>query len=163
VPDPYERHGRGDGRDAWGPVPSRSQARAAAAAEQVIPEVVPEGKRPPGKKDPDLCKAAHWKGPHQPKLYIRDSGWRKRRCYWGNAWGRDVPVWFCAHEEVCIGCGKVLHISIPAEQCPDYHAITEAEQAVLDEEVERWRQRRLARRQPVIDGPQGYRKRKEQT
>jgi hypothetical protein len=160
MPDPYERHARSPA--VWGPLRSRSQQRAAAAAEQVLPEVVPEGKRPPAKKDPSLCKAAHWKGPHQPKLRVREYSWRKTpRCRWGIFWRQPEPSWDCSHEEVCAGCGKVLRTSIGKTECPDFHPITEEQRDALERELERWRQRGAARRRrPVIDGPQGYRKQK---
>jgi hypothetical protein len=157
MPDPYERHGRNSWE--WGPSPSRGQSRAAAADQELA-----GAKRSPAKKDPDLCKAAHWKGLHRPKLHVREYGWRKKaQCKWTVRWGRDVPVWHCVHEEVCTGCGKILRIGIPAEECPDFHPVTEAEQDALEAEIERWRERRAARRlqRPVIDGPQGYRKKKE--
>lgn len=154
MPDPYERHARTrDLSGAWGPNPGRRQARMAAAAEPVV-------KRPPGKKDPDLCKALHW-APHKPVLRIREFSWKKPlKCAWRNFWSRDVPEWDCNHEEVCSGCGKVLRITVGAAGCPDFHEITETEQQALDTEIELWRVRRAARRRPVIDGPQGYRKKK---
>lgn len=155
MPDPYERHGRGTGWDVWGPTPSRHQQRAAAAADDAV-------KPPPAKKDKDLCKAAHWKGPHQPQLRVREYSWRKTpRCRWGIFWRQPEPSWECSHEEVCAGCGKVLRISISKTECPDFHPITEAERDALEREIERWRERVASRRyqrRPVIDGPQGYRK-----
>jgi hypothetical protein len=162
MPDPYERHARTKDPSGWENQNPRS-ARQAAAAEQVLPEVVPEGKRPPAKKDPNLCKGAHWKMPHKPELRIREYGFRKKDgCHWVIGWGRDEPAWWCLHEEVCARCGKVLRITVEREQCPDFHSIATEEQIELDLEIERWRERRAARRlkRPVIDGPQGYRKRK---
>jgi hypothetical protein len=155
MPDPYERHGRATGGDVWGPNPSRRQTRAAAAAE-------PEGKRPPGKKDPNLCKAAHWKGLHQPRLRIRQYGRQRLQCRWGTSWASDKPTWHCVHEEFCTGCGKILRAGIPAGECPDFRPITKAEQDAIDLEIERYTAVRVsrARRRAVINGPQGYRKRK---
>jgi hypothetical protein len=130
----------------------------------VLPDVVPEGKRPPAKKDPDLCKVVHWKGPHEPELRIREYSWRKTpTCHWRIYWPRLDPVWACAHEKVCAGCGKVLTVFVPAEQCPDFHSITGAEELALEQEALRWAERLATRRRrPVINGPQGYRKPKEQ-
>src|ERR1700733_12244637 len=124
MPDPYERHARpnGYGDDFAGRM-SRRQARDAAAQEQLHPEVVPQGKRPPGRKDPDLCKAAHWKGPHRPEIRVRANGWLggRRECGWGVSWraGEMHHAWFCRHEEVCAGCGKTLRGSkISSGECP---------------------------------------------
>lgn len=162
MPDPYERHARTKDSSGWEGQNPRA-ARQAAAAEQVLPEVVPEGKRPPGKKDPQLCKAAHWKGPHTPELRIRQVGWRRTlTCKWALSWGTEnVPRYYCNHEAFCAGCGKVLSTSIGFNDCPDSHPVTDGERAEIDLDVERWRERRTARRQPVIDGPQGYRRRKD--
>jgi hypothetical protein len=156
MPDPYERHGRASGWDRWGPNPSRHQQRAAAAADSAA-------KRPPAKKDPSLCKAAHWKEPHQPKLRIRPYIWRRMPlCQWSISWGRTEPSWSCAHEEICAGCGKTLRTSIGDAECPDFHPITETQRLALEREIAEWQARVTARRarRPVIDGPQGYRKKK---
>jgi hypothetical protein len=158
MPDPYERHGRASGWDVWGPNPSRHQQRAAAAADEAA-------KRPPAKKDPDLCKAVHWKGPHQPELRIRNFGWRRRmECHWGTTYlDHGDPRWHCVHEEVCAGCGKVLRISIGKFECPYFHEITDEETAAIQADYTRRAEllknsRRAVR--PVINGPQGYRKKK---
>jgi hypothetical protein len=168
MPDPFERHSRPGYWDYWGPVPSRSQQRAAAAAEQLHPEVVPQGKRPPGRKDPDLCKGAHWKGPHRPGIRLRANGWLggRQECGWGTSWrgGEEHHAFFCRHEEVCTACGKTLRGSnIPASECPLFHAITPEEHARIEAEIKRREElgtKRRARRKPPITGPQGYRRRK---
>jgi hypothetical protein len=160
MPDQFERHGRGAGWDTWGPTPGRSQQRAAAAADSTAP--VP--KKAPGKKDPDLCKAAHWKGPHAPELRVRQFTWKTGTCHWGTSYlDHGTPVWHCTHEEVCTGCGKVLRISVSRQECPDFHDITPEKAGEVAADYERRRKlmegtrRRL---RPVIDGPQGYRKKK---
>jgi hypothetical protein len=153
MPDPYERHARTKDSSGWENQNPRS-ARAVAAAE-------PEVKRPPAKKDKDLCKAQHWKGPHTPVFEKKDSSWRKNyTCSWRTGWSHDrVPEWHCVHEEVCSGCGKVLNSWLLGERCPDYHLITEEEQALLEAEIERWNLRRVARVRPPKERT-GYRKKK---
>jgi hypothetical protein len=157
MPDQHERHGRS--KWEWGTPGARSQERAAAARDD------PARSQVPGKKDSDLCKGAHWKAPHQPELQLRQPGWRRSRpCEWDISWrDPDKPSWYCAHEEVCSGCGKILRTGIEADECPRYHPITDAERAALD--VKRAeRETRVAaargrwRPKPPITGPQGYRK-----
>jgi hypothetical protein len=153
MPDPYERHSRNSWE--WGPSPARGQARAAAADQDVVPE-----RRPPAKKDRDLCKAAHWKGPHQPELRKHPQlYYRHSKCHWTPGWAAREPHWACAHEEACTGCGKVLRVWVKKEECPDFRPVTEAERAEIMQAIEQWDARR-ARRRSAIDGPQGYRKRK---
>lgn len=162
MPDPYERHSRNSWE--WGPSPARGQTRAAAADQQLAPEVVPEGKRPPGKKDPKLCKAAHWKGPHTPELRVRQYGWRKgAKCGWDVSWGGEKPAYFCQHEAFCTGCGKVTSTSIGFSDCPDSSPLTDERRMQIELNIEQRRERlakSYARRHPPIDGPQGYRKEK---
>jgi hypothetical protein len=161
MPDPFERHARS--KWEWGAPGARSQERADAAHDD------PARKRVPGKKDPALCKAVHWKGPHQPELRMREYGWRRTAtCKWAiSGWRKPgEPSWHCAHEEVCSGCGKILRANISDEECPGYHPITAAEIAAIEakraeEEARlaaaqaRWQPRRLP-----ITGPQGYRKKR---
>jgi hypothetical protein len=163
MPDPYERHSRPNGCcESWYGQPSRSQLRAAVVAEQVHPEVIPQGKRPPGRKDRNLCKAAHWKGPHQPEFTITQGGWSRGECRWGISWtDPDQPSWICRHEERCAGCGRVLRTSVSSAECPDFRPVTEQEQAAIEAEIVRREQVVPWRRQrPVITGPQGYRKKR---
>lgn len=119
MPDPLERHGKGDG---WDPLPSRSRLRRMA--------VTDEAKRSPGRKNRDLCKAAHWKGPHKPDL--RKMAHRDWPCRWGLDWAGDEPRWSCFHEEYCLGCGKVLRIQIGGEECPEWHPVTVEDQVRID-------------------------------
>ena len=67
MPKRFERHARTAWE--WGTPGSRRDELARAVSE-------PAGKAP-GKKDKSLCKAAHWKGPHQPELRILERGWRR--------------------------------------------------------------------------------------
>lgn len=152
MPDPYERHARTKDPSGSDGNPGRRQSRAAAAAED-------QAKRAPAKKDPSLCKVTHWKSPHEPAFQVRSYPWRKKPCCWRLSWVDEVPEWGCWHQEACTGCGKVLRVSIPAKECPDFHPITEAEQAALAAEIERWRLRRAARVTPPKQRT-GYRKRK---
>jgi|HubBroStandDraft_1064217.scaffolds.fasta_scaffold436424_2 hypothetical protein len=153
MPDPYERHSRNAWE--WGPNPARSQSRAAAAAEPVV-------KRPPAKKDPSRCKAAHWKGPHTPALRRRTYGWRRDTpCRWDVSWAGDSPAYFCEHEAFCSGCGKVLATTVGFNDCPDSSPLTDEQRAALEAEIERRRLRRAARVRRVADGPQGYRKKRD--
>jgi hypothetical protein len=156
VPDPYERHARAKDSSGWENQSPRS-ARAAAAAE-------PVAKRPPARKDPDLCKATHWKAPHEPKFVLREHSWKRTGCRWSISWTRVYPEWFCLHEKRCAGCGKVLSVFVGQDQCPDFHEMTAEEQLELDRDVEKMQERWRARgwRKPVIDGPQGYRKQKKE-
>jgi len=160
MPDPYERHSRS--RWEWGSPGSRSQERAAAAQDD------PAKTRTPGKKDPDLCKGQHWKGPHLGEVILvvpvfprqgktPECGWRIQ------SWRDESIYWSCYHEEHCRECGKVLRISLSRQECPLYREITPAERKVLEEELEASRERRAkwrVHRRPVIKGPQGYRKKR---
>jgi predicted Fe-S protein YdhL (DUF1289 family) len=160
MPDPFERRSRPNGCcEGLYSQPSRSQLRSGAIAA----DVPGPAKKAPGKKDPALCKAAHWKGPHVPELRMRDFGWHVDiPCRWDVSWFGDEPRWSCRHEEVCAGCGKVLRVGIGSEECPDWHPMTGAERLEVDAEIARHREHRAARaeRKPVITGPQGYRKRR---
>lgn len=168
MPDPFERTGRAGKWDWDNSQPARSQARAAAAQEHLVPEVNKEGKRPPGKKDPNLCKGQHWKGPHTPGIELQNNGWlagRKKECGWAVYWRMHErkPYWSCRHVLICSGCGKDFGACLPA-QCPLYHPVTSKEQAWIDAEIARREQQEASwvrRRKPIITGPQGYRKKKK--
>jgi len=160
MPGYLDRHARS--KWEWGTPGARSQERADAARDD------PARIRTPGKKDPSLCKAAHWKGPHKSQLRMQENGWRRETtCKWAIWWRKPgEPSWCCNHEEVCAGCGKILRAGIGDEECPGYHLITADELAALEaKRIEdearlaarpqsRWQQR------PPITGPQGYRKRR---
>ena len=161
MPDPFDRHSRS--KSEWGAPGARSQERAEAARDD------PARSRTPGKKDPSLCKAAHWKGPHKPELRMQEYGWRRETaCKWAISWREPgEPSWHCNHEEACSGCGKILRTKISDEECPGYHPITDGEVAALEAKRaedeartaatrarSRWQQR------PPITGPQGYRRRR---
>lgn len=153
MPDPFERHGKSD---SWGPQPSRSQLRRRAAVDEAE-------KKAPGKKDPALCKAAHWKAPHGRELRLRRFGWpASRSCGWGLPWVGDEAAWLCGHEEFCPGCGKVLRNHVEPGECPAWHAATAEDLAAVESERARRDDLAAARaaRKPVIDGPQGYRRKR---
>lgn len=155
MPDPYERHGRPGQWDYADSQPSRSQARKAAAEE-------PQGKRPPAKKNPDLCKARHWQ-PHVTELRTENYGWRRyQECGWSVSYTGKEHWWSCRHHEACASCGKDFG-KIPLRRCPLYHDITPEEQQRLDAELAVHEERRAKwkpRLKPVITGPQGYRKKR---
>lgn len=159
MPKRLERHARSSWE--WGTPGSRHDDLARAVQDD------PAKKTPPGKKDPSLCKAAHWKGPHQPELRMLTFGWhRDRPCEWAISWRsrNGEPIWHCNHEEVCSGCGKVLRVGISDEECPDFHPITADEQAAIEakqaENDARIASQPWRRHKPVITGPQGYRKKR---
>ena len=150
------RHSRNK-RD-WGTEGARSQDLAKAVQDD------PAKKTPPGRKDRDFCKSAHWKGPHVPELILRRYGWiRNKDCHWGLSWSGNLLAWICYHEEVCEGCGKILRTSLEPGECPLYHEITPHEELAVQAEIARRRQWLTSgqRRSIAITGPQGYRKKRE--
>lgn len=161
VPKRFERHARS--RWEWGAPGSRRGELARAVSDDA------PGKAP-GKKNGNLCKAAHWKGPHQPALRMRDFGWRRSAsCKWAVSWlSKDgEPSWHCGHEEFCSGCGKVLRTGIDDGECPDFHPITdqgraaiEAKRAEDEAQIAAARTRDRWQPKPAVTGPQGYRRRK---
>jgi hypothetical protein len=161
MPDPYERHSRN--RWEWGSPPGRSEMNRDAAQDD------PARAHTPGKKDKDLCKTAHWRGPHQPELrmMLNPFNLKKRECGWGaRGWISEEEIhWYCYHDEICTGCGKVLRSFINKEECPGYHEITAEETAACEAERQRRREFRVSYqiRKPIITGPQGYRKPKRKT
>lgn len=162
MPDPHDRHARS--KWEWGSPGQRSQERAAAAQDD------PTRNKPPAKKDPDLCKGQHWKGPHTPEIEENPKAWlggKRRVCNWGlRSWVRedeDPFGWFCQHVLICSGCGKDFG-GVYFRRCPLYHDITRAEQEYLDGELAAYRKRRASwktRTRRVIDGPTGYRKKRK--
>jgi hypothetical protein len=70
---------------------------------------------------------------HKPVVQLTNWGERHRTtdstrtCHWDQHWRRvrDQTVksgpwyWYCDHEEVCSGCGKILDSS-PCEKCPEW-------------------------------------------
>jgi hypothetical protein len=161
MPNPYERHSRD--RWEWGSPPGRSELKREAAEDD------PVHAHTAGKKDKHLCKAAHWKGPHQPVLRVslHPTKLTKRECKWNfSSWRGDEVSWWCFHDEVCAGCQKVLRTHLGDRECPDYHDITPEEHAACEAQKAE-REERLAwwerQRKPVITGPQGYRRPKRKT
>lgn len=159
MPDPHERHGRPGRYDYADSQPSRSQQKAVAAQE-------PAGKRPPGKKDRDLCKGRHWKGPHVPEVrleYNRVTG-QPGKCGWrGRWWSSSKPYnWTCSHVLKCSGCEKDFG-GASRGQCPYFHEITDEERQSVDAKnaaMEKRQARWKTRTRRIITGPQGYRKKK---
>ena len=139
--------------DGYESEPSRSQQRRMAAQDD------PAVRRPPGKKDPGLCKAAHWAKPHVPVFRLHDE---RKPCHWWINWFGEI-AWDCNHMQACSGCGKILDHFVKGKRCPDWREATPEETARLERELEEkllriaaFRARRVKR--PVITGPQGYRK-----
>lgn len=159
MPDPYDRHGRS--RDmGWSSQLPRSQQRTAAAREPA--------KRPPARKDPSLCKGTHWKGPHAPEVQLPKGGHPfGKGCHWYIAgWTTDRhPAWSCHHRWICPGCGKDTG-SVLQGDCPDFREITPEEKDALDEQLRNYDEHLSMwrwGRKPPINGPQGYRKKKDAT
>lgn len=162
MPRRFERHARSAWE--WGTPGSRSSELARAVSDD------PAAKAP-GKKDRDLCKAAHWRGPHQPGLRMREYSWRRpAACLWAVSWrSKDgEPSWHCGHEEVCTGCGKILRLSVGDRDCPDYHAITagereaiEAERAEDEARVAAARARNRRQPRPPVTGKRGFRRKRD--
>lgn len=173
MPSPFERHSR---PDEWSGQPSRSQLRRAAAEEdggtdRSVNSSGVVGRRVPGKKDKSLCKAAHWKGPHQPEIVLANETWEdqfRSRCRWEPRWGREddghAVRWHCEHKIHCAGCGRIIEYRIPKETCPAYPGTEEQRSVAQQRAFERNEERRTSkppwRRKPPITGPQGYRKKK---
>lgn len=129
MPDPYERHSRS--RREWGSPGQRSQERAAATQDD------PVRRKVPAKKDRDLCKGQHWKGPHTPEIeleYNQVTG-QPGTCGWrGRWWSSSKPYnWTCSHVLRCSGCGKDFG-GASRGQCPRFHEITSEERQLIDAE-----------------------------
>ncbi|HEY1705536.1 MAG TPA: hypothetical protein VGG75_38110 [Trebonia sp.] len=157
MPKRFERHAR----SAW------ERGTPGSRRDEVARAVTEPAAKAPGKKDRDLCKAAHWKGPHQPQLRMRVyPGPRPGRCQWSAGWRSNGKLaWYCDHQEVCAGCGKVLRSWIGATECPDFHEVTAAERAVIEEkraeaEAQVTAQRSRWPRKPPVTGRQGYRRKR---
>lgn len=176
MPDQFERHGRASGWDNWGPNPSRSQQRAAAANDD------PLKKGTPSKRKKGVCKGADgWHDNHeliyviQPeRLTTRWSGNRRLRteCAWVALWNyreqKYLPEWGCLHSHVCSRCDyrSAEHWDV-GTWCPDYRRDkppVPAEVLARCEKLQAEREERLARH-PVrhkvttaITGKTGYRK-----
>jgi hypothetical protein len=73
------------------------------------------------------------------------------------------PEWMCLHQEECLKCGKVFRDSVPRDECPDREAGQSVYADAVREaaEVTEWHRQRPRRSRPVISGPQGYRRRRE--
>jgi len=161
MPKRFERHARTAWE--WGTPGSRRDEVARAVNEPAA--------KAPGKKDRNLCKAAHWKGPHQPELRMQTFGWRRTAsCKWAVSWrSKDgEPLWHCAHEEFCSGCGKVLRTGIGDEECPGFHPVTDDERAAIEAEraehevrVADVRARNHWQPKPPVTGKQGYRRKRD--
>ena len=149
-------------RDSWGPVRGRGAEVSAAVASDPEPP-----KRPPGRKNTrDWCRGKESRA-HVPVIVFRPPVFRRhppRTCEWGHGLIREEIGWQCHHEEHCRSCGKILRSRLAVDECPGYPGSAEqkaAAQAQLEAVlagVAAWR----ARRRPVITGPQGYRRKRQE-
>ena len=153
----------------WGPVPGRSAVKAAAITEPA--------KRTPAKKDTrSWCRGKEGRE-HEPQIVLSHDGFRQRACEWAGRHdyrllrrGEDDYAigWCCGHQELCGRCGKILRDpgQIPRAECPVYPGSDEQKAEAGREAAEypeKWRAwaARHGRPEPVIDGPQGYRRKRE--
>jgi hypothetical protein len=159
MPRRFERHKRGKGW--WDSLPPRSgEVQQAAKAD---PE---PAKRAPARKDTrHWCKGKEGRE-HGPVIEFRPWSVSDKDCRWASRWTYDGVKWHCLHAEVCSSCGKVLRDwgTLAATECPAYPGSDE-QRVVAVAEAEESRERMAAwqvRRRPVITGPQGYRRQRQE-
>lgn len=164
MPGKFERHARS--RWEWGTPGSRSGDLRRAVDDD------PAGKPPPGRKDPSRCKGNHG-GPHIPVIALHHETPEdefRSRCRWIPVWSRKektcVAGWHCEHVERCVKCGLIIERFAGRDRCPVYPG-TEEQKAVAEQEAFEWNERRRTAsnrlssvRKPVINGPQGYRRKR---
>lgn len=166
MPGRFERHARSSWE--WSAPGSRKDDLARAVNDD------PARKSAPGRKDPSRCKGNRG-GPHIPEIALRNPAWEdeyRNRCQWRPFWswkaGEAVVGWHCEHVRHCSKCGLIFDSRIGREACPAYP--DKAEQyAAAEREASEWNEHRRIReaedprRNAVIKGRQGYRrKRKDQ-
>ena len=141
----------------WNPAPARTAERAQAITE-------PQRTAPGRKNTRDFCRGKQ-DVPHVPAVMFVPPVFQRARqpeCEWGSRWDVEDVGWRCHHQCHCESCGKVLSTSVEREQCPAYPGSGEQHAEAIEAAriaEERWRERRAGRRK-VIDGPQGYRRKK---
>jgi hypothetical protein len=161
----FLRHARAKG--IWGTQPARSDEVRTAAAVDPQP-----ARRAPGRKDTrHFCRGKAGRE-HVPEIVMTPqpfyTGVPGGECGWTTHWSvrqraYDGVRWSCRHEERCASCGKVLRCTgqLTRAECPSYpgapeqKAEAEAEAAARQERYSEWYRR------PVIDGPQGYRRKRQ--
>jgi len=156
---------------SWGPVRARSAGTASAIAADPEP-----AKGAPGRKDTRSWCRGKPGVPHQPVIIIGkgDTGhsceWVPENDYRLLRRGEDgwSVGWLCWHREECSRCGRILRErwQVGAAECPDcpgdpeQRAEAEREAAAYPEQWRAWAQRH-GRPKPVIDGKQGYRRKRK--
>lgn len=168
MPDPFERHGRSSDRDSRRSIPPRSQARAAAAADDPLVPLHGKNKTTPKRE----CNASP-DGLHHSEivdLNIRDRNGVKAICSWRPMYwlprkeaNPRLAYWSCYHIRRCRYCSAKLDENLKVS-CPLYADSGEQKKAAEQEALEQ-HEARLAtdppRRKPVPTGKQSYRKPKE--
>lgn len=163
----FLRHART--KSIWGTPPARSAEVHAAAAVDPDP-----AKRAPSRKDTrHYCKGKAGRE-HTPEIVRTHDGFHQRQCGWVGRYdyrllrrGEDAAEvrWLCTHEEHCSGCGKILRAwgSLDLTECPVYPGSPE-QRAEAEREAAEYPDRYRARLRPrrAIDGPQGYRKKRQE-
>ena len=159
MPGQRGRHARS--RWEWGTPGSRSDELRRAVDDD------PAGKSP-GRKDPSRCKGNHG-GPHVPVIALHHETPEdelRSRCRWSPVWSREektcVAGWHCEHENRCAKCGLILERFAGRDRCPVYPG-ADQQKAVAEREASEQNERRrmmAPRRKPVINGPQGYRRKR---
>lgn len=162
MPSQFERHGKSDDWDSLG---SRHDNLVRAINDD------PLVKSLPGKKDPGKCKGNHG-NPHVPVIQFRYDNPQDRERYqcryvvkWDTKEKKLVPNWHCNHQIACDRCGKIFDFFLVNDNCPVYPGDPEQLADVYSKIEERNEFRRTSpiwnRKRPVITGPQGYRKKRD--
>jgi len=166
VPNQFERHAKSD--DGWNEPGSRHDELLRAINDD------PAAKPPPGKKDPARCKGNHGDS-HEPVVQFRYGNTPQEcngryQCRYTVKWNlkehKLVPGWNCNHQLACDKCGKIFSIILGRDRCPVYPGDTEQLADIERQIEERNELRRTSptwnKRKPVITGPQGYRRKRDE-
>jgi hypothetical protein len=166
MPDEFERHGRSS-ESAWGPYPSRSQARRQAAQIGEGAGRKPKNMKTPKKECTRSADGLHHGEPRMKQPYgKKDAPPPDLTCRWMGHYyvrsGEELAWWNCNHMEYCKDCGNKMNDSM-GKRCPSYPGDPEqrarAEQHTRD--LQREREARAIpewKRRKIPNGPQGYRK-----
>jgi hypothetical protein len=127
-------------------------------------------KKTPRKKDPATCKGNNW-GPHTQVIALchpSPQDQLKSKCRYIVVWNQDkkklTDGWHCDHQLVCGTCGKVFKVVLTSADCPSYPGDEDQRADIIQQAEARNEELRTSPRwnksQPVIDGPQGFRRQK---
>jgi len=161
MPQPNVRHA--DTGWEWGPNPSRGEITRRATADDPEP-----ARRPPGRKNTrDWCKGKVGRE-HELGITLGSYPWclRDGGCRWLARWSLREETWtaqwVCAHHESCSRCGKVFREpwDLAAAECPAFTEDGHAEAAAEAARIGARSALRPRARRRVIDGPQGYRRKR---